>query len=61
MLGLVVPSMLLSVLLVLYSADTKLNLARQLVVPGVFIIYWVGKDRKWWAAMRQRYERHHGD
>jgi hypothetical protein len=57
MLGLVVPSMLCSVLLVLYSADTKLNLARQLVVPGAFITYWVGKDRKWWAAIKQRLAR----
>jgi hypothetical protein len=54
MLGLVAASMLLSVLLVLYSADTKLNLARQLVVPGGFIIYWIGKEKRWWTWIGQR-------
>jgi hypothetical protein len=57
MLGLVLPSMTLSVILILYSADTMLNLLRQAVVPALFILYWIGKERKWGQWIERRFRR----
>jgi hypothetical protein len=44
---LVVASMLLSVFLVFYSQETLLNILRQSILPGLFILYWIGKSNNW--------------
>lgn len=43
---LVLSSMALSVFLVFYSQETLLNILRQSVLPGLFILYWIAK-KKW--------------
>lgn len=47
--ALVVLSMMLSVFLVFYSDETLLNILRQSVVPGLFILYWIGKRNNWFG------------
>lgn len=54
---LVVPSMLFSIFLVYYSEDTLLNILRQLVVPAIFVLYWIAKENGWLAWIRQRADR----
>jgi hypothetical protein len=44
---LVVTSMLLSVVLVFYSKETLFNILVQSVIPGGFILYWIGKNNHW--------------
>lgn len=44
---LVVSSMLLSVFLVFYSEETLLNILRQSILPGLFILYWIAKSKNW--------------
>ena len=44
---LVVTSMLLSVFLVFYSKETLLNILRQSILPGAFILYWIARTKNW--------------
>jgi hypothetical protein len=48
---LVVPSMLVSVFMIFYSEETIWNILRQSVVPSLFILYWIGNERKWWSRI----------
>jgi hypothetical protein len=54
---LVIPSMFASVVLVLYSQDTFLNIARQSLVPGGFILFWIAKNKKWFKLVSVRLAR----
>jgi hypothetical protein len=49
---LVIVSMLLSIFLVFFSGETFWNIARQSVIPGIFILYWVGKEKNWWGWLK---------
>jgi len=44
---LVLSSMFLSVFLVFYSEETLLNILRQSILPGAFILYWIAKSKNW--------------
>jgi len=44
---LVLCSMGISVFLVFYSKETWWNIARQSVIPGLFIVYWMAKYKGW--------------
>ncbi len=44
---LVLCSMGLSVFLVFYSKETWWNIVRQSLIPGLFIVYWIAKNRGW--------------
>jgi hypothetical protein len=58
---LVVPSMAASVALVLYSQDTFLNIARQSLVPGCFILFWIAKEKAWFKLLSKRFVRSSSD
>jgi hypothetical protein len=50
---LVIPSMVASVFLVFYSKETLWNIARQSLIPGAFILYWMGRKNQWVARFRK--------
>lgn len=52
----VVSSMLVSGFLVLYSAETFLNILRQSILPSFFVLYWIARRRGWlhWPTKRFR-------
>jgi hypothetical protein len=50
---LVALSMLISVFLVFYSDETLLNILRQSILPGIFILYWIGKSNNWFRRARK--------
>jgi hypothetical protein len=51
--SLVITSMLLSVFLVFYSDETLLNILRQSILPGLFIMYWIAKSKNWLPRMKR--------
>ncbi len=52
--SLVAVSMILSVLLVFFSQDTMLNILRQSIIPGIFILYWIAKKNRWLARLKPK-------
>ena len=49
---LVAVSMLFSIFLVFYSDETVLNILRQSIVPGLFILYWMARKKGWIGRAR---------
>jgi len=54
---LVIPSMLASIFLVFYSDETLWNIARQSLVPGLFILYWIAHQKGWLKGVKARFRK----